>query len=446
MIISHHRRYASLFASLFLLPLLPCIAFKSSVISLNRERTCNDALRLLRPLPNLRCSSMNVDEAAQSTGGSNPLLSRSSFFSSCLAGIAVASHASEAYAMSFDHTSTRTTVSDVDNRVDNNIMLSTSLPREASTWQQQTLEESISGFVAGATLPITKTLVKYPLDTATVRLQMRDSNYSILDLPTLLEGSYRGVLFPLLANIPAGAVFFAVKDACKESLRQSAMPRWLSTSLAVGAAQLPYWLVRNPSEVVKTRQQAGLPGYGETVSSWQAIQQVRKDAVQAAAATTNRTDGVSPTPPPLWEGFYVGYWENVLYAFPADVLKFVFYEQLSGGRKNLPPAQGALAGAGATALAQLITTPLDVVRNRLMAKPGDVVNDRKSDSDANEESSSKLNYVQMLGKLAQEEGLAGLFAGATPRVGKAMLSGAIQFATYEETKQEVAKLLKRGLN
>ena len=46
-------------------------------------------------------------------------------------------------------------------------------------------------------------------------------------------------------------------------LRLTNTPAWLRTALAVAVAQVPYWLVRNPSEVVKTRQQAGRPGYSE---------------------------------------------------------------------------------------------------------------------------------------------------------------------------------------
>lgn len=56
---------------------------------------------------------------------------------------------------------------------------------------------------------------------------------------------------------------------------------------------------------------------------------------------------------------------------------------------------------------------------------------------------AKKNYVQSLITLGREEGLRGLFAGATPRVAKAILSGAIQFATYEETKQSIARMLQQ---
>jgi solute carrier family 25 S-adenosylmethionine transporter 26 len=86
--------------------------------------------------------------------------------------------------------------------------------------------------------------------------------------------------------------------------------------------------------------------------------------------------------------------------------------------------------------AQLVTTPLDVIRNRLMTGK-----DRSGAALSKDELNE--NYVEALGRLAREEGLNGLFAGAAPRVGKAILSGAIQFATYEETKQSISKMLQR---
>jgi hypothetical protein len=213
-----------------------------------------------------------------------------------------------------------------------------------------------------------------------------------------------------------GAVFFAVKDACKSALNsyEPDMSRWMKTSLAVAAAQFPYWLVRNPSEVVKTRQQAGTEGYEVGVSAMEAYKKVASDSGLA--------------------GYYIGYWENILYAYPADVIKFVVYDQLSRGRSNLSPAEGAIAGAASTAIAQFLTTPLDVVRNRVMASG------KSSEEDADEE---RAGYLESLVRLGKEEGLEGLFAGSTPRVGKALISGAIQFATYEETKQEIAKLFQK---
>jgi solute carrier family 25 S-adenosylmethionine transporter 26 len=281
-------------------------------------------------------------------------------------------------------------------------------------------QESISGFVAGAALTGTKTVVKYPLDSATVRLQMPNSDYSLQDLARLFDGSYRGIAAPLVANLPAGAVFFAVKDASKAALAGWDAPRWVKTFVAVAAAQGPYWLVRNPSEVVKTRQQAGIEGYGKGVSAVDAYRYTREEAIRNSNGTTNGL-----------EDFYLGYWENIIYAYPADVIKFLCYDVLSKGRKDLSPAEGAVAGAASTAIAQFVTTPLDVVRNRVMA--------RADNSQSEQKTQAPPSYLDTLVQLGKQEGLKGLFAGAIPRFGKALLSGAIQFATYEETKQQIAK-------
>eukprot|EP00978_Attheya_sp_CCMP212_P002285 scaffold4708_cov55-Attheya_sp.AAC.2 len=291
-----------------------------------------------------------------------------------------------------------------------------------SSSQSGTMEESISGFVAGAALTVTKTAVKYPLDTVAVRLQMPGASYSIADLGALFEGSLRGISGPLVSNIPAGAVFFALKDATKASLKGSELPRWATTSIAVAVAQLPYWLIRNPSEVVKTRQQAGIEGYGEGVSVL--------DAFKLAISTSDdgKMGGIGE--------LYKGYWENNIYAFPADVIKFLAYENLSNGKKNLPPLQAAVYGAISTGFAQLVTTPLDVVRNRIMVS-------EKAPPTSSNGAIGKDSYLESLARLGREEGLDGLFAGASPRVGKAILSGAIQFATYEETKQEIGKWFER---
>ena len=340
-------------------------------------------------------------------------------------------------------------------------------------------QESLTGFVAGATMSATKTVVKYPLDTATVRLQLAaaaatESPYYTTSWSELFRGSLNGVATPLVANIPGGAVFFAVRDACKASLKTNRVtthwPPWIQTCTAVAVAQIPYWLVRNPSEIVKTRQQAKLEGYTEGVSMIQGYRQVWLDATTASrdggVKATQGSDSSCSTLSSLVDAFYLGYWENILYAYPADVIKFFVYDSWTrklGGKQALSPLQGAVVGAGATAVAQLVTTPLDVVRNRLMASamsnnttalgtrqfstvvsPGP--GEDESDNDEPGESQDGRGYRQRsywdtLTYLAESEGLPGLFAGAAPRVGKALISGAIQFATYEETKRDVARFL-----
>ena len=271
------------------------------------------------------------------------------------------------------------------------------------------LQESVSGFISGSAVSAVKTVVKYPLDTATVRLQMPATDYTLQNIPQLFSGSFDGIAGPLLSNIPAGAIFFAVKDAVKSSIKELGLPKWASTSLAVAAALPPYWFIRNPSEVIKTRLQVGADGYKDM------------NMIEAFQYTLKEGNVTS---------LYAGYPENLLYGFPADVIKFIAYDYLSGGRKNLSPANGAIYGAISTGIAQCLTTPLDVARNRIMAE---VKND----------DSSKDNYIDRLVKIAEEEGIGTLFAGTTPRIGKAMLSGALQFAAYEETKQKITDMFLR---
>ncbi|CAN0399322.1 unnamed protein product, partial [Discosporangium mesarthrocarpum] len=71
----------------------------------------------------------------------------------------------------------------------------------------------------------------------------------------LYQGLYDGVLPPLLVGAPSGALFFAVKDAFQTAFRGS-FPGGgeLCTLAAVGLAQFPYWAVRTPAELLKTRQ------------------------------------------------------------------------------------------------------------------------------------------------------------------------------------------------
>ena len=294
------------------------------------------------------------------------------------------------------------------------------------------LQESISGFVSGSVVSVAKTIIKYPLDTATVRLQMPNTKYTLLDLPALFDGSFDGITAPLLSNIQSSGVFFAVKDVTKSALKSSSfggdLPKWATTALAVGAAQPLYWALRNPSEVIKTRLQVGAEGYYEGMST--------VDAFKLAINGTNG-GGVAE--------LFRGYSENILYAYPADIIKFGAYEfltELGKGKQNMKkkivvsPAEGAVYGALSTGIAQLVTTPLDVIRNRIMAANGGT---EKEDACAATTITIKPSYIERLTTIAREEGIGVLFAGSFPRLGKALLSGAIQFATYEETKQKMGE-------
>lgn len=432
-------------------------------------------------------------------------------------------------------------------RTDMSSTKSTTIPTKTVTSQQslsssrRMQQESISGFVAGGALTAMKTLVKYPLDTITVRLQMPQQSSSVgvsssvsvssswltpnttetttttADTTTassnrkninhhssnwLFQDVFVGIANPLLVNIPGGAVFFAVKDAIQTYLQQDLhWSKWEATLVSVLVANFPYWVIRNPSEVIKTKQQAAAAIIINDGTSVGVVEENTTAMIDTGGEDDDEVMASQTTPTTTaWQafrmeyqqngiaGFYVGYWENIVYAYPADVLKFWIYNQLwsttttaiisAGGSDasdstimlgswilmtihNLPPLVGAsMAGAISTAVAQYITTPLDVVRNRVMTQTTTTtptattttkihINDTTSTTTTtptNTTTNPLVGYLDAFVQIRENEGMVALFRGSIPRVGKALLSGAIQFATYEETKQQILQLFVGEIN
>ena len=206
-----------------------------------------------------------------------------------------------------------------------------------------------------------------------------------------------------------------------------------STLVSVFVAQFPYWAVRNPGELIKTRAQANL--YTSTDNSTKNVVELARIAVSEEGAGA------------LWRG----YGENIAYAYPADALKFVIYETLTQARqttkvatekrRKVPPLEGAIAGALATCIAQVITTPLDLVRNRVMAQTTVGSDEEQENSGTNHR--RKTSYVDALVEIAQKEGVPALWTGTLPRVGKAIISGAVQFGSYELSKSSISDFFSR---
>ena len=106
--------------------------------------------------------------------------------------------------------------------------------------------------LAGFTVHVVKQTVLYPIDTIKVRIQAEkaDPTRPLWTRGDLFKGCYKGFLVPLVINSPASAVFFAVKDSVKSELKAK-IGNPLSTVAAILAAQVPYWLIRQPAEAIK---------------------------------------------------------------------------------------------------------------------------------------------------------------------------------------------------
>jgi hypothetical protein len=122
---------------------------------------------------------------------------------------------------------------------------------------------------------------------------------------------------------------------------------------------------------------------------------------------------------------------------PADIVKFLAYESLtssllgrtgtSSGKKGekIGGLEAAAVGAVAGLASQIVTTPLDVARTRIMTAtvPG-----------SGKEQQQEQSALGALAAIVDKEGIASAFSGLKPRSARALASGAIQFAAYELTQ------------
>ncbi len=256
----------------------------------------------------------------------------------------------------------------------------------------------ISGFLSGTVSRATKEVLLHPFDTIRARLQVMKQNETF---DGLYDNLYEGLMPALIGGIPASGVFFAVKDFTKKKLKFAGLNKQQATIVSVAAANIPYWLIKTPAEVIKTRQQ---------IDSNDTTLMLFKNIIEEKGAV----DGLSI--------IYSSYFSNFAYALPADILKFLAYEYLTlmifhkEDKEKLNPLEASFTGALASLLSQSITTPLDVVRTRIMESKND-----------------KTNIVSTMKSIIEDEGFNKLFAGSIPRSIRSIASGAIQFASLEMT-------------
>lgn len=120
-----------------------------------------------------------------------------------------------------------------------------------------------------------------------------------------------------------------------------------------------------------------------------------------------------------------GYGSFLLRDLPFDALQFCMYEQLRMGyklaaRRDLTDPENAVIGAFAGALTGAITTPLDVIKTRLMVQGS---------------GNQYKGIVDCVQTIVREEGSSALLKGIGPRVLWIGIGGSIFFGVLERTKR-----------
>ncbi|KAI1278655.1 mitochondrial carrier domain-containing protein [Xylaria sp. FL0933] len=294
----------------------------------------------------------------------------------------------------------------------------------------------LAGGIAGTTVDLSL----FPLDTLKTRLQSRAGFFPSGGF----RGVYRGVGSAVVGSAPGAAFFFCTYEGVKDVLSRARRRRqdddaalarlgltgggvgvgvggsngvWaepLEHMIAASLGEVAACAVRVPTEVVKQRAQAGHHG-GSSAGALRAI---------LGQYGTIGFAGV-------WRELYRGWGITVMREVPFTVIQFPLWEALKGwGRRRKQGAglssssssmtvvdvgagESALYGSISGAVAAGITTPLDVLKTRVML------------------SKERESVFTVLRDLFANHGVRPFFAGIGPRVAWISAGGAIFLGSYQ---------------
>lgn len=277
--------------------------------------------------------------------------------------------------------------------------------------------------LAGALAGLTVDVSLYPLDTIKTRLQSNLSSHatSVTTRHTAagtLRSIYAGLPSAVIGSMPSAASFFVVYDGVKRHLivsgQTSAARESYVHMLASSLGEIAACAIRVPTEVVKQRAQAGLFG-GKSSAAFLDILGLRKTAGYIT----------------MVKELYRGGGVTIMREIPFTILQFTMWEQaksawsarqtqLKRRKKGLVTAgESALFGSLSGGIAAGVTTPLDVLKTRIMLE-------RKEEG-----SQSRKGALGVIKQISQEEGWRGFFRGFVPRMGWISTGGAIFLGTYQ---------------
>ncbi|SIO73307.1 Mitochondrial carrier protein [Babesia microti strain RI] len=269
----------------------------------------------------------------------------------------------------------------------------------------------ISGGFAGVFVDI----LLYPLDTLKTRSQVKfgvkfnkSQNFIFSNFGPNSKGLYSGLSVILSGSFPSSAAYYAVYEISKHSLAHYSLdgikpflPLTLVHVLSTSIAEISNSLIRTPFEVIKQQMQAGMHS---TV----------KDSIKFIYKRQG------------YKGFYVGLGSVLLREIPFDGIQFVLWERSKTcillqpfyEDKKSYVATSAITGGLAGGIAGILTTPIDVIKTRMMTQDKIVYK----------------NSISCMRALIKEEGCGVLCRGMGFRAVWLTLSGLLFFGSLETAK------------
>lgn len=270
------------------------------------------------------------------------------------------------------------------------------------------LSSLLSGGVAGLVVDV----VLFPIDTIKTRLQSEKRFWR--------AGGFRGIyngLGPAAAgSVPSAALFFCTYEGIKKFLlpyAQESHHTHLVHMSSAALAEVVACLVRVPVEIAKQRRQ---------VASLQS-----KGSATSILLNAYRTEGVCG-------GLYRGFGATIMREIPFSFIQYPMWEYMKthwSEWTGLPLTfiSVAICGAAAGGLAAGLTTPLDVVKTRIMLA------DRSGEKSA--------GALRILCRIFSQSGFRGIFAGFVPRVLWITIGGAVFFGSYDLATKTISSRLER---
>lgn len=264
------------------------------------------------------------------------------------------------------------------------------------------MDPIIQSLVAGGAAGTCTDIFFFPIDTLKTRLQASGGFFANGGW----AGVYRGLGSAVVASAPGASLFFICYDQGKRHLPGLGITDAMCHVISASAGEVAACSVRVPSEVVKQRVQAG--------------QHSRSSHALKAILSNFSGEGSI-------RGLYRGYGTTLLREIPFTAIQFPLYEKLKVkwaqkvAVENLGLAEGAICGSIAGGIAAAATTPLDVLKTRIMLN-------------------SQRVSVFTAAREIFKEGPSAFFRGIVPRTLWISAGGAVFLGIYEVT----AHLVKRG--
>ncbi|KAK2755871.1 hypothetical protein FQN54_005667 [Arachnomyces sp. PD_36] len=316
-------------------------------------------------------------------------------------------------------------------------------------------------WIAGAFAAFSVDLMVYPLDTLKTRIQ--SPNYAQLYTHAatgkvnrvLFRGLYQGLWSVVLATIPSSGAFFTAYETAKHLLSTSTpLPTPLTHTLASSTAELVSCFILTPAEVLKQNAQM--------ITRSQRHKGARAPTTTASTATATMQviARFRHHPTRLWSGYGALVARNL----PFTGLQFPIFEHLKGflierrernkERKrgtgttsvhhdkgpqtalNLVTERMGITGVSAGiagSIAATVTTPIDVVKTRIMLAAS---GESGGGSGGSTSTSSRTKYIRQhswtVGKeIYRTQGVKGLFRGGALRAGWTAFGMGLYLGCYE---------------